>query len=203
MRNPSKLPWPENLVSAALQMSDECLSSQSRTLPEYHITTDTEATVFYLLYTIKDPRKRNVLIKRYKYGLQLEELGQEYGVTRERIRQLETLALRALIAPPRHVQMLQSGINEYCTHLQTTSPSQSSGLKNTCTTTSLADLQLSIRTYNCLLRGGIDTVEKLNAATDDDIMRIRNLGKRCYAEIYNILVKNGYSVINKGKLIQP
>jgi RNA polymerase primary sigma factor len=47
-----------------------------------------------------DVREQNILRKRFGYdggdGLTLEEIGQEYGVTRERIRQIEAVALRKL-----------------------------------------------------------------------------------------------------------
>ena len=47
----------------------------------------------------------------------------------------------------------------------------------------IEELDLSVRTYNCLKRARIDTVEQLSQMTDDDLMRIRNFGQRCLAEV--------------------
>ena len=44
-------------------------------------------------------------------------------------------------------------------------------------------LELSPRSYNCLTRAGILSVEKLRTLSDDDLMHIRNLGRKCMEEI--------------------
>lgn len=49
--------------------------------------------------------------------------------------------------------------------------------------TSIEKLDLSVRSYNCLKRAGITNVEKLRAMSDDELMRVRNLGRKCIAEI--------------------
>ena len=41
----------------------------------------------------------------------------------------------------------------------------------------IEDLDLSVRSYNCLKRAGIQTVEELTQRTEDEMMRVRNLGK--------------------------
>ncbi len=45
------------------------------------------------------------------------------------------------------------------------------------------ELELSVRTYNCLKHARIDTVEQLSQMSDDDLLRIRNFGLRCLAEV--------------------
>lgn len=47
----------------------------------------------------------------------------------------------------------------------------------------LDDLDLSVRTYNCLKRAGINYVEQLRNMTDEDFAQVRNLGKKCIEEI--------------------
>ena len=51
------------------------------------------------------------------------------------------------------------------------------------TETSIEVLDLSVRAYNCLKRGGVHTVEKLRTMTDEDYRSIRNLGRKCVEEI--------------------
>ncbi len=58
------------------------------------------------------------------------------------------------------------------------------------------ELGLSIRTYNCLKHAGIYTVEDLCNSTLEDIMRIRNLGRRSLEEILMGLKANGLSLKN-------
>ena len=45
------------------------------------------------------------------------------------------------------------------------------------------EMGLSVRSYNCLIRAGIDTVEKLQEMRDDELLAIRNLSSKCLAEI--------------------
>lgn len=59
-------------------------------------------------------------------------------------------------------------------------------------TFSIDDLDLSVRTYNCLKRVGIDTVSDLKNFSEEDMMRIRNLGRRSYEELKDRLKENGF-----------
>ena len=47
----------------------------------------------------------------------------------------------------------------------------------------LDDLDLSVRAYNCLMRHGIRTVDELKAMSDEELVQVRNIGKRCLEEI--------------------
>ncbi len=58
------------------------------------------------------------------------------------------------------------------------------------------ELGLSIRTYNCLKHAGIYTVEDLCNRTVEDMMKIRNLGRRSLEEILTGLKANGMSLKN-------
>lgn len=49
--------------------------------------------------------------------------------------------------------------------------------------TPIEKLDLSVRSYNCLKRTGITSVEKLRTMSDDKLMRVRNLGRKCVEEI--------------------
>ena len=45
------------------------------------------------------------------------------------------------------------------------------------------ELELSVRSYNCLKRAGINTVEELCNKTPDDMMKVRNLGRKSMEEV--------------------
>ena len=49
--------------------------------------------------------------------------------------------------------------------------------------TSIEDLELSVRSFNCLKRAGIATVEDLTNRSENDMMKVRNLGKKSLDEV--------------------
>ncbi len=53
--------------------------------------------------------------------------------------------------------------------------------------TPIEDLNLSIRTTNCLKRANIKTVQEIKAMSMEDVMRIRNLGRNSYNELERVL----------------
>lgn len=55
--------------------------------------------------------------------------------------------------------------------------------ENPMATMMIEDLDLSVRSYNCLKRAGIATVEELVQKTEEEMMRIRNLGKKSLKEV--------------------
>lgn len=56
------------------------------------------------------------------------------------------------------------------------------------------ELDLSVRSYNCLKRAGINTVDELTQKTEDDLMEVRNLGKKSLEEIQEKLAELGLSL---------
>jgi DNA-directed RNA polymerase subunit alpha len=56
-------------------------------------------------------------------------------------------------------------------------------VKNHVLDMTIEDLDFSVRTYNCLKRAGINTVGDLVTRTDDDMMKVRNLGKKSLEEV--------------------
>ena len=55
----------------------------------------------------------------------------------------------------------------------------------------IEDLDLSVRSYNCLKRAGIQTVDELTQKTEDEMMRVRNLGKKSLKEVKDKLIELG------------
>lgn len=49
--------------------------------------------------------------------------------------------------------------------------------------TMIEDLELSVRSYNCLKRAGIQTVEELTQKTEEEMMHVKNLGKKSLQEV--------------------
>lgn len=60
----------------------------------------------------------------------------------------------------------------------------------------IEDLDLSVRSYNCLKRAGIQTVEDLTRKSEDDMLKVRNLGKKSLDEVIKKLEDLGLSLRN-------
>ncbi|NLK97804.1 DNA-directed RNA polymerase subunit alpha [Defluviitalea saccharophila] len=59
---------------------------------------------------------------------------------------------------------------------------------------SIEELDLSVRSYNCLKRAGINTVEDLTNRTEEEMMKVRNLGRKSLEEVLNKLADLGFSL---------
>jgi DNA-directed RNA polymerase subunit alpha len=55
----------------------------------------------------------------------------------------------------------------------------------------IEELDLSVRSYNCLKRAGINSVEELTQRTEEDMIKVRNLGRKSLEEVQNKLKELG------------
>lgn len=58
----------------------------------------------------------------------------------------------------------------------------------------IEELDLSVRSYNCLKRAGINTVEELTKKTEEDMMKVRNLGRKSLEEVQQKMAALGLSM---------
>ena len=58
----------------------------------------------------------------------------------------------------------------------------------------IEELDLSVRSFNCLKRAGINTVQDLTEKTEDEMMKVRNLGRKSLDEVINKLADLGFSL---------
>ncbi len=59
---------------------------------------------------------------------------------------------------------------------------------------SIEELELSVRSFNCLKRASINTVEELTKKTEEEMMKVRNLGKKSLDEVKHKLEELGLSL---------
>ena len=59
----------------------------------------------------------------------------------------------------------------------------------------IEELDLSVRSFNCLKRAGINTVEDLISKSEDDMMKVRNLGRKSLEEVVYKLISLGFSLL--------
>jgi len=62
--------------------------------------------------------------------------------------------------------------------------------------TTIEDMDLSVRSYNCLKRAGISTVEDLTKKSESDLAKVKNLGKRSLEEVIEKLQSYGLTLRN-------
>jgi DNA-directed RNA polymerase subunit alpha len=60
----------------------------------------------------------------------------------------------------------------------------------------IEELDLSVRSFNCLKRANINTVEDLISKSEDEMMKVRNLGRKSLEEVINKLAMMGLSLAN-------
>ena len=58
----------------------------------------------------------------------------------------------------------------------------------------IEELDMSVRSFNCLKRAGIDTVEDLTNRTEEDMIKVRNLGKKSLEEVIQKLHSLGLTL---------
>lgn len=61
----------------------------------------------------------------------------------------------------------------------------------------IEELDLSVRSFNCLKRAGINTVEDLVSKTEEEMMKVRNLGRKSLEEVIEKLHSLGFSLSNE------
>lgn len=123
-------------------------------------------------------RDQGILLKRYKYGMSLESVGRDYGVTRERIRQIEARAIRAL---RRHGEIVESPLMAEVKRLRAENNRLRADFRYE--DKPIEALGFSTRTYNCLKRSGVNTVEELSLISKSDLMCMRNMGMKSINEV--------------------
>ena len=61
----------------------------------------------------------------------------------------------------------------------------------------IEELDLSVRSFNCLKRANINTVEDLISKTEEEMMKVRNLGRKSLEEVINKLAMMGLSLADE------
>lgn len=158
-------------------------------------------------------RENKVLQMRYEWRIPLEEVGKEFGVTKERIRQIEAKAIRKLRfqyrkgailcvskAELRKAQNEAERYKEKAERLQaeldkirniSQEQREEANKKGVLLEEPIDILDLSVRSYHCCLRAGVNTLGDLCGKTYAEMKRVRNMGKTSLKEIENKMHEYG------------
>lgn len=185
--------YPFNLARAIFQSEEDALKIY---LPGLSLA----------LATLNE-REQDVLKRRFSEKLTLRAVGKIHGLTQERARQIEAKALRKLRMPSlknMFVAVPLTEIKEQNIEYQKLSrehellatafemltakkadPEVVVPLAEMAVTmqTPISDLDLSVRSFNCLKRAGKNTLRDIVEMTEDDLLQIRNLGRKSAEEI--------------------
>ena len=63
----------------------------------------------------------------------------------------------------------------------------------------IEELDLSVRSFNCLKRAGINTVADLVNTTEEDMMKVRNLGRKSYEEVVKKMADMGLNLVKESE----
>lgn len=168
-----------------------------------------------LLFDISSDRERRIFLSYWKDKKTLEQIGREENITRERVRQITNKIVRKLRHPARLAKMrygeevkkmqdditsLKKDLAEQLSKYKSIkskleqleeSKEEKEEFKKELFNTDIRNLELSVRSYHCLKRAGITTIGELTQKTEEELMRIRNLGRKTLKEVIQKLSEIG------------
>ena len=198
-----KKEYPENLLSQVF------VNGLPTELPD-----DVALVLEYIIQKTLTEREGRVLDMRYKRYMTMAAIGEEYGLRAERIRQIEAKAVRKLRHPSRSRYILM-GMEGYINYLRDTAvderlreykkeivtlekkiaeltDTEYEEEKNELENAPLAELDLSVRTFNILYRAGYSTVKELLDADAEKIVSLPNLGLKNFSDLIDVLSEKGF-----------
>lgn len=100
-----------------------------------------------------------------------------------------------------HLKLFQNmdGIPEEEEEEETTFPEEVEDTSSKVLDMTIEDFDLSVRSFNCLKRANINTVADLTAKTEDDMMKVRNLGRKSLEEVKKKLEDLGLSLMESNE----
>ena len=198
-----KKEYPQNLLSQVF------VNGLPTDLPD-----DVALVLDYIIQKTLTEREGRVLDMRYKRYMTMAAIGEEYGLRAERIRQIEAKAVRKLRHPSRSRYILM-GMEGYINYLRDTAvderlreykkeivtlekkiaeltDTEYEEEKNELENAPLAELDLSVRTFNILYRAGYSTVKELLDADAEKIVSLPNLGLKNFSDLIDVLSEKGF-----------
>ena len=198
-----KKEYPENLLAQVF------VNGLPTDLPD-----DITLVLEYIIQKTLTEREGRVLDMRYKRYMTMAAIGEEYGLRAERIRQIEAKAVRKLRHPSRSRYILM-GMEGYINYLRDTAvderlreykkeiislekkiaeltDTEYEEEKNELENAPIAELDLSVRTFNILYRAGYSTVRELLDADAEKIVSLPNLGLKNFSDLIDVLSEKGF-----------
>ncbi|MBS4750342.1 hypothetical protein KG091_04545 [Carnobacteriaceae bacterium zg-ZUI78] len=175
---------------------------------------------FNAIQTTLSPREKDIIEYLYKDRLTLDQVEKKYGVTRERIRQVSEKAKRKMQSHDfiYRVTNISRGEYEKLEHangilshaivrsldwLSTNNIDLSKSIIERPLEEILIDeLDLSVRSHNCLLRAKVKTIQDLLNMSEKELKSVRYLGRQSFDEILQKLHEKGYTFPFENKRLE-
>lgn len=188
-----RLEYPYNLIEDLELEPCECFEHFNERLE------------FLLTKLVITDREEKVIRLYYIDGKTFEEIGKEFYVIRERIRQIHSKAIEKLKLFKKYFYsgkwclMEELAKEEYQKFLETQKSywkyetakqyilQYESGVFLPIREQKIENLELSMRSYNCLKKTGIRTIGDLLKFTYDDLFNIRNMGRKSMKEVLDAI----------------
>lgn len=202
------LEYPETLLKA--------LGIEPNNFENYYneIVPNFDENFKKLSFDTLNDREERMLVAYFKEKMNFAEIGRNEGLTRERVRQIVAKAVRKL-RHSRAINILTTSLHQYelinaqereelylkikremtyelalqiiKEHDELEQQYIASNQKNW----SIDELDLSVRSHNCLKRAGIATIGELIEHTEEDMKKVKNLGKKSLKELREKLAEIG------------
>lgn len=160
-------------------------------------------------------RERSVIEMRWRDGMTLAEVGEAFGITGSRARQIEVRALRKLNSEKKLIEygsvpyakwleekearwVSETRLNWFLQHgtytvtLPGNGQDECKGPESDADQIRIEDMDLTVRSYNCLKRAGMKTLGDVTRKSAEELLRLRNMGKRSLEEVIAKVEIRGY-----------
>lgn len=212
-----QLSYPDNLLADIL--------APTKDADTYVKPYDINGSLAYVIAALTE-REQTVLKRRYQERMTYKAIGEEFGCSGSRVQQILAKSLRKMRHPSRY-RYITRGIQGYIGALvderieSMTDKFETLYQRNyergyaegyadaiakeaaahetpTPQDTPLEDLNLSVRAYNCLFRANIKTLSAISKMTGNDLLAVRNMGRKCVQEVIDVCATYGITITPPG-----
>lgn len=147
-------------------------------------------------------RNRSILIGRISKNKTYHELAVQHDVSLERIREIvirfwSRVAYRLTVFNRCYEDENKKAVSEL-RRIGLYNPEKIGDLLKRKYVRNITEYNFSVRAFKCLWYSGIKTIDQLTERTEEDLLKIRNLGRKSIQEIKDLLAEYGYSLnLNK------
>lgn len=168
--------YPYNLITTIIDESVWELN-----LPT-EMTEDHLAGLEYAISQLDD-REQTIIRLRYEKRQTFTQIGEQFNISVNRASQVERKALRKLYHP-RNLKYYKYGLEGHkVRQAEFEEAERQRAYTEKVMETTIYDLDFSVRTFNNLIRAKCEKVSDLVTLSEEDILNLKNMGKKQFAEI--------------------
>ena len=168
--------YPYNLIATIIDESVWELN-----LPT-ELTEDHLAGLEYAILQL-DEREQTIIRMRFEERQTYAQIGEHLGISLNRVSQVARKALRKLYHP-RNLKYYKYGLEGHkVRQAEFEEAERQRAYTDKVMETTIYDLDFSVRTFNNLIRAKCEKVSDLIALSEEDILNLKNMGKKQFAEV--------------------